>query len=811
MMLPLWIIDLGSSAASTEKLQKLLSAAGEELKPFWHYCHVEDHPVEDAASCRALMDKLVADGRECYNAFSKAGYQVGTFQIVILGAADEALSQSIFAPLPGLIRDHLPRIISDHANLGVEITGILYIPSTINQSDSAPERARAAMLLEDVNMLNERLGSRHFNRVVAYQDVQYKGVRFYPRLDNLQRTELQYQILIHLFFASAQGERLFDKIGKDCGLFSIGAASVSYNSDQHRAEELKRLLDKILAEFKANENTDEDYAGKIVREVLEEDVLNAESLSDRLREKCGSVDIDLQKIDGEADPHPVWDLFCSDLFPSYYRRFLKYMPARLTRFMQSLSYVLLSRFSAIIRKNCESAVGYFKPLLCSFYEKVLLDSAAQYATIAQLESVYKAAKDFLLCKRAEVALTILEIVPVPQYLRHDYDKCVMDEKANQPSEILENIKKNLKREPIVLSLIVRCFLLGIMLVFTIIPVLRVVSPRVINLGKLATIEWLWIPVIFFLPLIIEFFINLRRHFKRIRRLKYRLLAATLLAVNKRLSQALMDELGAFYDALVEECETQLKRLARFRELLQAPDVAAEMNILPTTMFNQPLLNGQFCGQTLVKDETLVEAEIEVKSEKLRLSELEGQEILSLLKVAFKQPQTLKTADLSDNQNLEEHAMGLIDGFGHHFGPQMQIHTADSIGGMLDLLGKDVDVVPLEKMAGINGMLFSALSNNRPVLRISKAPRTFENAVMIEDAAITSYALLTSWQKISQGFQSQLVCNCSLEPLPALSFADRLSLYYAFFRSKDLAYCLAGTPIRIPKEEMETLDKQIIGG
>jgi hypothetical protein len=51
----------------------------------------------------------------------------------------------------------------------------------------------------------------------------------------------------------------------------------------------------------------------------------------------------------------------------------------------------------------------------------------------------------------------------------------------------------------------------------------------------------------------------------------------------------------------------------------------------------------------------------------------------------------------------------------------------------------------------------------------------------------------------------------VEKLPPLSFADKLSLYYGFFRQKDLAYVLAGTPLRIPKEDMEKLDKQIIGG
>ena len=810
-MLPLWIIDLGSSATSKERLQNLLCSTGDSIKPFWHYYHVEETPISDGSSYKALMNKLVDDGRDCYNAFVKAGYKVGNFQIIIIGAAHEQFSQKVFAPLAGLIRDNLPRIIFDHANLGVEITGILYIPSTINQLDNENERKNAAMLLEDVNMLNERLGAKHFNRVIAYQDIQYKNARFYHQLDSTQRAELLFQIITNLFFASAESERLFDKIGKESGIFSLGAASIYYNSEHHRSYELKRLLDKLLEEFKDIENTDEDYAKKIVREVLEDDALNTDAISARLLERCSSVDIDLPKMDEEADPHPVWDLFRSDLFPSYYRKFLKYMPARLTRFMQSLTYILLSRFSGIIRNNRKTAVAFFIPLLHSFYEKAFLDSAAQYATIAQMESVFKAAKEFLLRKRAEVVLTLLEIVPIPKYLRNDYEKCLTDEESNKPSTILENIKKNLKKEPVVLSLLVRCFLLGILLVFTIIPIVRVLSPNVVNLGEIATIEWLWIPVLFLLPLIIEFFIKLRRHFKRLRRLKFRLLAATLLAVNKRLSQLLMDEQGAFYDALIHECESQLERLTRFRELLSVPEVKDKSDVIPETMFNQPLLNGSFCGEKMLKDESATEAEIQIKNESQRISKLEKLELLFLLKISFKQPETLHAANLSDKETPDEHAKCFVSALGNLFRPLLHINTAENIGLMLNILGKNVDLSPFVKMAGINGMLFSVPSNNPPALRMMSAPSLFEKMDLMQDSKTADYALLTLWQKITQGIQSQLVCNCTLGPLPPLSFADKLSLYYAFYRQKDLAYTLAGVPIRISKDEMEKLDKQIIGG
>ncbi len=807
-MLPLWIIDLSSTAASYKRLQKLLTEMGGDQKPYWYYDHIIDMEVTDMVSCKALVDELVSNGRECYNTFIKKGYKVGNFQIVILGSADEMLTQQVFAPLAGLIRDNLPRIISDHANLGVEITGCLFIPSTINQLDSLEERTRVAMLLEELNMLNDRLGARHYNRLIAYQDVQYKAVRFYPGLSTEQRTELLFQILVNMFLVNENGEGLFDRIGCESGIYSLGVASIYYNSEQHKDYELKRLLDKLILEFKKEDNFNQDYSSQIVRDTLREDVLGTEEMSARFREECSSTDLDLRKLEDEADPHPVWDLFRSDLIPLYYKKYLKYLPARLVSFMQSLSYILLTRFSGIIRQNRKKAEDNFLLLLRGLYRKVFLDVSAKYATIAQMESVFREAKDYLTRKRNTITLVQYEIVPVPKYLRNEYDKCVSEDEQSKLSVILENIKRTLKKEPIVLSLIVRCFLLGILLVFTIIPVLRVLSPNIINLGEIATIEWLWIPVLFFLPLIIEFFIKLRRHFKRIKHLKYKLLAATLFSVNKRLSEFLMSELEKFYDALIKECDTQLELLAQFRSSMHVPEASEENNIIPSTMFNQPLLGGEFCGEKLLDDDSKSEAAIRVGDETTRLSELSSENIIAFLKASFKQPETLDASDLTDDREPSVHANLFVSVLSTLFAPELQLNTADNVGSMLKHLDRDVNVLPFEKMAGVNGMLFSVSSNNKPVMRITNAPKLFENMNLCSDEATVDYAFLTCWQKISPCIQSQIVCNCPLDRLPELTFADKLSLYYAYFRRKDLACSLAGFPLSIPKDEMNMFDKQL---
>ena len=112
------------------------------------------------------------------------------------------------------------------------------------------------------------------------------------------------------------------------------------------------------------------------------------------------------------------------------------------------------------------------------------------------------------------------------------------------------------------------------------------------------------------------------------------------------------------------------------------------------------------------------------------------------------------------------------------------------------------------MAGVNGMLFSVSAKNNPVLKITNAPKLFEEVKLLADKATVNYAFYTNWQKLTYGFQSQYICNCQLDPLPELSFADNMSLFYGFYRQKDLAYSLAGVPIRIPKANMDKLNKDL---
>lgn len=825
-MLPLWIIDLESGGEAGGALPALLAQMSPEQQPYWHYTKLSLSGELSAKRLLTTMEDLVKEGQQCFNRFSQAGYVMGNFQIAVLGNALEDTSIQLFAPLPGLIRDYFHRIAFGHANRGVEITGFLFVSGKINQLALVARREKIAMLLESVNLLASRQGgANNYDRVVAYQGTQYTGNRYYAELDESRRKELLFEYLCACYLGGSKAEKLFDRIdGGEGGLFALGAASAAYDSDHHKSLVLKMLLSPLLEQFKKDFETgnhDDAYSRAAVPRAFrperagDPEPLEPDEISSRLQEGCNALDVDLRKMEGKANPHPVWDLFMTELFPSYYRKYLKYMPARVLSFLEHFSYTLTVKFSRTIRLNLARLDKAFRQRVRSLYARVFPDPGCPFATIAQMESVFKEADTYFGTFRAGVERQDLEIVPVPQYLRADYERSRVDagEEDNPAIDrLLDKFKKVLRNEPVILSDFVRCFLLGIVCVFTGIPVLRLLSPKVINLGEVARLEWIWVVVLFLLPVTIEFLFRVRRHFKRVKRLKYRMLATKLLAVNRQLSLFLYEQMDAFYAGLQKECTDQLARLGEFRSLLKAEGPAAKM-LLPTTLFNQPLLDGSFQSQALVRDSRSFEGLLLYDGRKVRVSDLAEDALLKLLRQAFNQRETAQAADLSERpaDELPAAAAGLVAELSRSFLPQLSFQTADDMGLLLQLSGQKVDLQPLIRMAGLNGMLFSVSDQNKPVVKICHKPDSLDSVLAMADSKISDYIFWITWQRLSRKLDARAICHCDLRELPEPDFADKVALYYVYYRKKAPVYHLFDHVVKVDVKDMVAIDQLIEEG
>ncbi len=802
-MLPLWIINLEKDEASEKKLAALLEGMSTSLRPYWHYSHLKTGAIDDGKAFSQFQGELVKEGQDCYNKFMDAGLSVGNFQIAVLGSAKEPLSRSVFAPMAGLIRDALPRIVQEHTNLGVEVTGLIYVPSTVNQEPDSECRKKIAVFLEEVNLLSGENGSGAYNRVVAYSDIQNESCRFYGKLNESDRTELLFQYLTNLFLGSPDSEKPFDKTGSGGGVYALGAASVYFNQKAHWNQDMKVVLDALIAELKDENNRDDFYAGTLVRDIIEVAPVFPENYAERLTEGCSSISVNLRKLEGTPNPHPVWNLLKVDLFPSYYRKYLRYMPARIVRYLQDLSYALQSRFVGVIRANTQKATEAGVLLLRSAVDKILLDWKNPYTTLAQLESFYEKARQRFEELRTGASLPFMGILPVPEYLKADYERCESGTDVAF-ADSFDKLKKDLRKEPVILSLVVRCFFLGVLLVFIALPVIKTLFP------SMMAYAFGWVPLLLLFPLVIELLGNICRHFKRLRRLKYRLLAATLHSVNDKLFKELTDALDKVYDKLITECGNQLQLLKSFRELLVVPEPEMGDLLLPQTRFNQPLIEGTFKECKMVEDAKANQSRISLPSGDKFLSDIEKEDYIKLLGLLFQDPLILSSMKFSDATKLKTNADGLVEAIREALSGRIHSLEAAGISTVLDRLSGTVDLDPFRKMAGLNSMFFSTISNNPPIIKTSGDIRGLEGVGFIHDDSLPDYVMLTTWQKLPSGLNANQICDCILPAQFVPSFSDILALYYAYYREKKGAYKIGGVLVTVQKADMDSIDKMIRG-
>ena len=825
-MVPLWIIDLEESDGSKNHLPDLIGKMPPRHLAYWYYTRLNCRGGVSQDTLPGIVETLVSEGQKCFNGFSQAGYVTGNFQIAILGNASQTTSVGLFASIAGLLRDCFHRIVSGHANRGVEITGFLFVSEKLNQIASIARREKIALLLESVNVLSRREGgANNYDRVIAYQEVQYSGNRYYAELDDDGRKELLFQYLVSCYMGDASKAKALDVMDKGSGgIFSMGSASVFYDSEYHKDLAMKQLLDPLIERFKLpfeEGDHDEVYSRQIVRRTFspihagDPDPLSPEEICDKMKEGCNALDPDLRKLEGKPDPHPVWDLFKTELFPSYYRKYLKFMPARILHFLQDFAYALSVKFSREIRKNRERLEKSFKERIHGLYAATLPDPGCKFATIAQLESVFKESKEYFHGFRISVEREDREIVPVPEYLRADYERsrATSDETDDDAMRgLLDKLKKVLRNEPVILSDFVRCFLLGVVCVFTGIPLLRLLSPNVVNFGNVASYEWLWIVVLFLLPVTIEFLLRVRRHFKRVKRLKYRMLATKLFFVNKKLSRFFFDSVDGFYASLEDECDLQLSLLEQLRSHLVTGEVDATMQI-PLTLFSQRLLDGRFQTNPMVRDEKDFEGRMRIDDRIINVSDLETKHLIWLLRHAFDQRPVSQAADLSGHKQEEmpEVSKGLLSAFTDYLSPMMSLDTADSAGMMVGISGRKIDLAPLFKMAGVNGMLFSNPSGNAPLAIVTDIPESMSMAVAMGQEGLEDYIFWITWQRLDSGLDARAICHCDIKTVPNLGFEEHLSLYYMYFRSRAAQMKLFGEVVHVSSKTFEEIDKLIAKG
>ncbi|MDR3261312.1 MAG: hypothetical protein LBT78_05705 [Tannerella sp.] len=825
-MLPIWVINLTKDSAARESFKQLHASLAPGQQSYWYYTEINGEPVADIALCRSLLNELITGGRNCYNHFQKEGFVISDLQICIIGTANERDSRRSFHLIPSILRELMPSIRGEYVHRGVEITGILFIPHNFNHL-SVDERNECALFLEELNTLIAALETDHYNRVVICQDIQRPDVRFYPELNKQQTTELIFQYLLHLYYTGRTQPKVFDSLTKP-GFYSLGAASIYYDSREHKEQAAYRLLEKLIETMKDPANSSDKDAEDMIAAKFPNATIAAENILERLQENCQGLNVDLRDLEVKPDPHPVEDFHQPKLYISYYFEYLRFLPARALEFTRAYTHLLTRKLFDRIEKNRTDLSLRFKEIIAR-YNRIFLEREYKFPTIPQLKAALTELKlRFEKEKKQVEALSACEerkVFEVPAYLAAYYDDCKTNNTHYSAKDLAENMKNALKSEPTVMGLINRCCLLGTVMSFVAIPLLREISPFIINLGDVAKYEYLWIAVVFLLPFLYQFGFRLRRHFLFVRKQKHILLAQALVNVQEKASAEVYRQTLDFYSEVIRECDKALAQCDEIERHLKLAGMETYPQAIPMTLFNQPFIGGAFRGESMLLNISAVGDEITVGGRTVKLSEIGTGECLKLLKELFKAPDACplsvpqKCNEPNETDKTEDWVSSCLENMKKALYGRMKINEEQNIGKVInDMNRKDesvIDLNPLFRMAEINGVITNNVNEKGSIIRSYYKPEHLPNGMMgveynCHDKNIEPFLFVTTWSRpeVSR-LDTRGLCGMELRQLPdPLPFTTQLTCLYAQYKKRDNAYRVGDVRAPVTTGQLKELENHI---
>ena len=615
-MLPLWIIDLNRD----ENLQKEFKQKVDSLpgtSENWRYTTYKDIDFEDENWFVDFVQELVSSGQRVIRDLKTVKpINDCCMNICVLGDATQEYTLKFFSTTAAIIKKEKLRIIPGHIHQGVNILGVLYVPSDIHNSDFN-KRQSVLRCLKELDVQHRVNLAGGYDRIMLYQDTQRRTAKFYPLLNAQQRMDYVFQSLIHLYYVCDSTHPLLDGNGTDDFFFSLGVGSLYYDTDEQDENDLRLVGNNIVNTIKEKGSVDSKDHGISIFDLR---TISTNKLFDTLQitfQEAPSVE-----SLGMTPPvkHPVGDYTDKHLLAIFYRAYLKFYPTRLLNkiveniadstknYLENINTRMNDYFSQVsssLRANIHNVLrNWISPEVgCLSLLKNKLSGLKE--TVVRLRKTVDEATE------VELWSTIIT-KNVPKRLNDafmDYHSAFQQDEKNTNSshcdtmkeEVTEKYTDMLRKEPTLLSVLVRSFLAGIILVLAFMPVIEAMSPAIVNLGNVKDFSFLWAALLFLIPLIIEDIKWVRRNRKK-RKLVDRLVAFYLHDSYARLVNRAKNNIYDFYDRLVALCDEYDKRCDT---IIAEPEVIDDTHAykleIPKTMFNQPVIDGVCCGSPLFPD------------------------------------------------------------------------------------------------------------------------------------------------------------------------------------------------------------------
>ena len=662
-----------------------------------------------------FQEKVVEQGQKFIDLLRRtSGHAYSVINICVIGDSTEKFSRLVFPSVAVMLQKEKGRILPHHVHQGVSILGAFYIPSNVNARD-VNERDEIRKTLEEIDVQHNISTVRGYDRMLYYQNVQNRAENVYPLLNREAEAQYLLQCLEHLYYACSEVHPLMSGVSDDCFYFSMGATSVYFDSllqnerDKHRVA--KDLFEEFLKDgdlekpdtgapwfngqvylVALNATTSEGAADKEAKQVgyladLDlRDTLKPENIIDVFREVSIPID-DVQEPTIRLDP--IVEFRNKDLKRIYFLQDLKYYPAE-------MHYLINEYVDGASKEKFEASSKARKTITDDFSMKLSVGVKTLLKTcnvhtggLKRVETNVDDLKtnigkirervDALL----ETELWQNEIIGkdknVPKKLRDffiDYHQAYCgDLKAKSVKErclckskkdiALKLLRRNLESETPLLSRLAKNFLQSLVTTIAMVPLLKMLSPDVFDLGDVYSHAALWATGIFMIPVLIQIITLLCYYWNR-RNIKNRLKAMYLHDAYARFVNRAYTEIQKYYDDCTELCDKYLKRCELIRKEVRIPDWKQDDLELPETRFNQPLAGGNFGGNLIMGEDEVEPAVIRLPMKfKCKVPDLNRSDYFSLIN------------GYNDGINILMRGIRLTEEQTHHYDDEKQQEVFES--------------------------------------------------------------------------------------------------------------------------------------
>ncbi len=652
-MLPLWIIDIREKSDRRDYFQSLLrqidhvcmsadcdNATARREGYYWYYSAIDpsdynidfpdrQHQTSDArATARkfyTFQNHLVSHGqtfiRLLRNSDAPADIKIN---IVVLGDLSEKFTRLVFPAIAGLLQKEKGRMLPHHIHQGMEVIGMLYIPSDINNRH-VDERKSMLRTLREIDVQHHVGDMRGYDHMMFYQNVANRTECVYPMLTDKAVAEYLMQCLVHLYLACNESHPLLSGTSSaDVFYFSMGATSVHFDLQYEDQKTRYKMASEFIRAIKSD-GDNRLFATQL--QLIDDD----EYLPDSFFRFESLSRLEIEEPNDEPNPHPVRDFFSKNLKRYYYNSFLRYYSTNMMRHVtdsieRNTRKALDTVATESNRTFTEASKRLFDRITESFRHLTSSDGG-----IPAMNTMLKEMQDAMAEKRKRIR-TVLEVNfwrnieenHVPRALSNDFmdyhDAYQADQAAKSGEAEQTEIKKQavnelngiLSREATLLSRIGRSLLLGIVGALAAIPILCSLGPFVSFLRDAYNDRFEWCAFFFILPAFIQL-ISYLRYLRTKRRAVKRLHALFLHDAFARVANRIEVEINRFYDKMTALAERYIERCDLIRKEV---GTGLEMEnavkpLFPTTMFNQPLIAGSFGSETLLPENEVDDTEVRI--------------------------------------------------------------------------------------------------------------------------------------------------------------------------------------------------------